>query len=370
VSIAEVKAQLPSARDKRSLNAELSALRTLYGIQQSDLQLKQRATPPNHAVSPKPLRDAGIGGVAGLLLALLLLGVLEALDRRLKSLADVDRDVQTGMLAVLPPTDPRKLGKGLIDARTVDAFQQLQANMMFASRDEDVRTIAVTSAVAKEGKSTLALGLAISLGGSGRRVLLIDADFRRPTISHVLGVRPGDSSLSLIEDPDRTPTPVRFDLRWVRGDAKPGVVFSNGAVKLQSFDFVSAGPVRTAAFNFFSTARFADYLHTCREAYDYVIIDTAPLLPVSDTAPIVTQADAVMLAARLKHSRRDTIGHAIDLIAQADARLLGVVTATSARELKQGYGYGYGYSARGVAAGRYIIAPRQAAPPVESGHQG
>jgi Mrp family chromosome partitioning ATPase len=252
----------------------------------------------------------------------------------------------------------------------VDAFQQLQANMMFASRDEDVRTIAVTSAVAKEGKSTLALGLAISLGGSGRRVLLIDADFRRPTISHVLGVRPGDSSLSLIEDPDRTPTPVRFDLRWVRGDAKPGVVFSNGAVKLQSFDFVSAGPVRTAAFNFFSTARFADYLHTCREAYDYVIIDTAPLLPVSDTAPIVTQADAVMLAARLKHSRRDTIGHAIDLIAQADARLLGVVTATSARELKQGYGYGYGYSARGVAAGRYIIAPRQAAPPVESGHQG
>jgi succinoglycan biosynthesis transport protein ExoP len=359
LNIAEVRSQLPGAPDKQPLNAELSALRVLYSTQQSDLQLKQRATPPTARTSPKPLRDAGIGAVAGLLLAILLLAVIEALDRRLRSLSDVARFVPARTLAALPPTGPRKLGHGMMDGTTLEAFQQVQASLAFVTRDEDVRTIVVTSAVAKEGKSTLALGLAVTLGGSGRRVLLIDGDFRRPTVSEVLALDAGESSLSLLQHSDQAPTPQRFDLRFTRNDKKPtpALELGNGAHVLRSFYVLGAGRLGTTALNFFSDERFASYLATTRNYYDYVIIDSAPLLPVSDSAPLAALADAVILAVRLKYSRRDTVGHAAQLIARANGRLLGTVVATPVRELKQGYGYGYGYSARGGGTGRYVIVP-------------
>ena len=147
---------------------------------------------PTSPASPKPKRSAIIGGFAGLLLGFALALVREQLDRRLRGAKDLGDTFDLPILANVPTSRAfaNQAGKGVesLPPAEREAFQMLRANLRFLNTDKELRSVVVTSAASGDGKTTVALNLAMADASVGRNVLLIESDMRRPSIAKLLGL--------------------------------------------------------------------------------------------------------------------------------------------------------------------------------------
>jgi len=319
-----------------SLRVQLASLEIAAALQQGDVSIAQPAGRPRSRISPTPVRDGAIGAVVGLLLGLLLLAALEVLDQRLKTVDDIERVWHTHLLASIPPSAPRAIGRQIVDPATAEAFRHLQANLTFLSVERDVHSIAVTSPISSEGKSTVAMGLATTLASAGRQVLLMDADFRQRRTSTVLKLDPlGLSNVlagTLTLDEAIQRFPVQIGRRATESNVAPYHLAA-----------LSSGSLPPNPYEMLSSTRMTELLDRLREDWDHVIVDCAPLLPISDTIPIIAHCDGVVIAQLLTRSRADTATRTRGVIVRAGARLLGVVVGGAPGGGIYGYGYEYGY---------------------------
>lgn len=314
------------------LQSQLRTLQVLAALQQSDVRFVQPAAVPKTPVSPKPVVDGVLGALAGLFLALLVLSVLHLVDRRLKTIEDTERAWGAPLLATIPPTN---LGEARIGSNHAvrAGFDHLQASLSLSQVGRQPRILAVMSAVAGEGKTTTAVGLAGSLARNGRRVLLLDADFRRGSLSTQLRIkdRPGLSTVLAGRgsvDQLRVQVPVEA---------------SHGDLSERTLDVLGCGPTPPNPYEFFSSTAMNDLLALLRGKWDYIVLDCAPLLPVSDSVPLVSKVEGIIVSARLYHSRSDAVQRAAQLLERAGATVLGLAAAVPGSEATAGYGYGYGY---------------------------
>lgn len=327
------------------------------------------AEPPVAPSAPKPLRNALFAFVLSLAGAIAAAYALERFDRRLKNPDEVEGAYGCPLLAVLPHTEDPAATVGLEPALALDLrepFRGLRTNIDLASLDAPPRTLVVSSAMPGEGKSTIVRNLALAFRETGRRVAVVDLDLRHPSLAALFGVPEGRGVTEVLRrdaELDDVLMPVGVGVPAVDAlleDAlalgaahgrNGGEINGNGrnghapsVPDPAGFALVLGGarPANPAAV--LGSERVREVLGELRERYDVVLIDSAPLLAVTDTVPLLRYADAAIFVGRLGITTRDTAKRLNEFLVRVpDLKLLGIVANDLSRLEAGAYGYGYGY---------------------------
>jgi capsular exopolysaccharide synthesis family protein len=316
-------------------------------------------------VSPRTSLNTAIGFALGLLLGLAIAVLRELLDVSVGSaegLAEVSGVPTLGTIALDPDIKARPLVVGDVAySPRAEAMRQLRTNLQFIDAAHPARTVVVTSTRDGEGKSTVSVNLALVVAETGRRVLLIGADLRRPRIGELLGIEAGVGLSNLLagqRELDEVLQP------W--GDS--------GLVVLP------CGPIPPNPSELLGGARMSALLATCAERFDLVIIDTPPLRPVTDAAVVAANADGAIVVFWHGHTKRNHLQAAVHALNAVNSRVLGCVLNMKplTRAERRGYATYYGTAKKGWrpswrpgaasrpaarAAALAAVRPIRAAPP-------
>ncbi|MEU7654547.1 polysaccharide biosynthesis tyrosine autokinase [Micromonospora taraxaci] len=261
-------------------------------------------------VSPQPVRNLTLGGVIGLILGIGLAILRGVADVRLRDAAGLQRATGSPLLGEIPfegnaRSAPLIVGDAATSARA-EAVRKLRTNLRFVDVHEPARVIAVTSALQGEGKTTLSCNLAIALAEAGWRVLLVDADLRRPKVDDYLGL---DAGVGLTD--------------VLVGDVQVGDVVQRWGDK--SLLVLPSGSAPPNPSELLGSKAMSDLLLALRESADIVIIDTAPLLAVTDGVVVAVQADGALLVTQQGRTSRSQVAAAARSLHSVSVRLLGCV---------------------------------------------
>lgn len=298
----------------------------------------------NTPVSPRTRRNIIIGLLGGTMLGLGLALAVENLDRSIKSPAQLEA-VTGGVpnLAVVPTlrdwrnrSTTRLISIEDPNSPTAEAYRTLRAALQFVAVDQSLSVIQLTSANPGEGKTTTSVNLAVALAKAGRRVVLVDADLRKPRIHAFfnLPAEPGLTSIIVGQSDIATACQVVED--------NPGVL----AV-------LPSGPLPPGPSELLGSQRSADMFETLRGVADIVIVDSPPVLPVADSLVLSAHVDATLLVANAARARTDDVRRAVELLEQVEANLVGTILNQISSSGGAGYGYGYGYGQNVPARGRF-----------------
>ena len=250
-----------------------------------------------------------------------LIGVIPSMDRLIaddfggEEAIEIDgQRIQTSLSMLVSPM-----------SAVSESYRRIRTNLQFARPDKTLRSIAITSSEKGEGKSTTSANLALALASAGKDVLLADADLRRPRLHDLLGLdrEPGLSHLLYDDNIDIGTFATDIDHLWVlpAGESVP-----NPAELLGS-------------------QRMRDMVDTLNGRFDFVIFDTPPVLLFSDALALASRCDGTILVAAAGQTDGRAFDHAVDLLADVEADLLGcVLNRYNASSFLQGYGYNYGYA--------------------------
>ena len=328
-------ASLLKQRMETGVNAELVA---------SNVRVIERAEVPFRPSKPNVPLNLTLGVLAGLMLGVGAAFSCEYFDQSVKSTQDVEDLLLLPTLATIPnfeqarratlrsPHARRLLtssengaasnGNGTRDtleegqsdlvllrepwSQVAEAFRSLRTAVLFTARGAPPKVIVVTSAVAAEGKTVGSLNLATALAEAGSRVLLLEADLRHPRCHRTLGVDAARGLASVLAGQEELES----------------VIHSLEAPRLS---FIPAGAVPPNPAELMSSARMREIVASLRSRYDFVIIDTPPVLPVTDAVVLAREADAVVLVVRGHGTPSGLVREARDRLLMTGAPLLGVV---------------------------------------------
>lgn len=286
-------------------------------------------------------------GKAMRLAAALLLGVFAGaalawlrglLDQRLRNADEVRQGLQMSILAVLPRqrrdvvrAEGSAVAKWDLDAHYAEAARSLRTAVYFGMVEGEGNLVQVTSPDAADGKTTIAASLAIAMAKAGQRTLLIDADLRKPRQAERFG----------LSDEHGLSTALAADV------AVESLVQHTD---LDGLDVLTSGPVPANPAEVLGSARFGRLLEQLSKQYDRVIVDSPPVLPVTDARIIASRCSVTLLALRVDKTTRKRAAAARDSLVGAGAKILGV--ALNDMPAGIGYGYGYGYGGYGYGEGK------------------
>lgn len=339
----------------RALKRRISDLRTAAALQTGNATIVEPAQRPSSASSPKPLRNAALGAAVGLLLGIIAALVREGFDRRVRNPEEVEAEFDCPTLAVVPHARALKHGTSSEVSLPVgigEAFRMLRANLRYFHAGDQVRSVLITSATLGEGKSTVAWNLSAAAAQAGERVMLIEVDLRRGTFAEDHGLPPvpglGDylSGLASTEE-------VILSVPAAAPDA--------AASRNHVMDVIFAGKGRADALDQLGSRRMRQLMERAQASYDLVVVDSPPLLLVSDAIPLMSAVSGVIVVTRVGTSNRDAVIHLRGHLESLAAKLLGVVINDMPKALG-GYGYGYGYGSYSASNGSGEQFAPEAAP--------
>lgn len=319
----------------QTLTTRLEQLNTLINTAGAGVTTAQPATPPESASSPNPRRDAILAFIAGALLGTGIALLRARLDDRIQDAAELAEHWDLPVLGLIPQTSELKDGTNHIaSGSALEAFALARTNLRYLHVGGDVKTVVVTSAIAEEGKSTVAFNLAIAAAMADQRVLLVDADLRRPVVASRAGIS-GGRGLSEVLAGIAAPAEVVVSTQ---------VSVAGGEVTL---DVVPAGLVPPSPIALLERVGTAALLNQLAEGYDLVFIDTPPATVVADAKVILDHADGVVVVSRIGRVTRPAIDRLRDLLAGLGTPVLGTIvnSGTSGKA----YGYHSYESAPGAA---------------------
>ncbi len=291
--------------------------------------VEQRASIPEAPFTPKTVRNIFLGVFGGLALGFGFALLRDQLDNTIKDPIALEQSTGLALVGAVPmdkelrsnPAIPFDKG----NSGSAEAFRKLRTNLQFLAVDNPPRLIVVTSSAPSEGKSTTAINIALALAEAGHNVALVDGDMRRPSLNKYLDLV-GSVGFSTV----------------LSGAASLPEVLQE--TKYPRLTVLAAGPTPPNPSELLGSQAAKKVLSELRARYDYVIIDSAPLLAVTDGAILSTNSDGVLMVVRHGQTKRDHVSHAARILEDVGAPLLGaVLTMTPARGSGYGYGYGYGY---------------------------
>jgi non-specific protein-tyrosine kinase len=286
------------------------------------------ATTPTVPVSPRPKINLALGLLVGLALGIGAAVLRESLDTTIKSADDLAALTPSPLLGVIPE-DSEARTTPLISTEQgnlrAEAYRQVRTNLQFIDVERTVKSVVITSAIPDEGKSTTACNLAIAFARTGARVLLVEADLRRPKTADYLGIE-GAVGLTNV----------------LLGQVAVGDVLQQwGTLPLK---VLPSGPIPPNPSELLGSTPMVELIKLLGAHADIVILDAPPLLPVTDAAVLSTVCDGALIVARHGHTRRDQLVSASESITKVGGRVLGVLlNRVPRRGAGTGYGYDYGY---------------------------
>jgi polysaccharide biosynthesis transport protein len=285
----------------------------------------QSAELPTDPVEPKPIAAAMLAAVVGLIIGLAAAFIIDFLDDSIRVADDLAVHSDLPVLAVVPgkaPPDHRPIALSEPHEFAVEVYRGLRTSVQFLGLDKPLRVLQVTSALPGEGKTTTATNLAVVLAQAGKQVAVVDADLRKPRIYAVFGL----------------PTKPGLTEALIGSEALDMAISHLGTVHV-----VVAGTMAPNPSEMLASGRFATLIQTLASRYDYVIVDSAPVLPVADALALSRVVDGVLLVCQAGRTTRRTLAEAKARLSQVGAPLVGLVLNRATERSSKGYGYGYGY---------------------------
>jgi polysaccharide biosynthesis transport protein len=277
------------------------------------IELRQPAIEPLQRAFPQIFLLPGCIVIA-LAMSVGIALLLELVDTSLRTPQDVVRHLRIALLGVVPDADDEEVPIETLETAVLDAphsmfaecFRTIRTNLQFAGPAEQQRSILITSPRPEDGKTTIACNLAVSVAQSGRRVLLVDANLRRPAYHRIfdLPVKRGLSNLLI-------------------GDAKVEEVVAKSRVP--NLDVLVSGPLPPNPAELLGSEQMGEFIAHVTTVYDQVIIGTTPVLVASDACSLATRVDGVILVCRAKANSRGIGGRACGLISRVGGHILGGV---------------------------------------------
>jgi succinoglycan biosynthesis transport protein ExoP len=293
-----------------TLGERIAALRSLQGASDPTLRIASLATTPTAPSSPKKKLALIAGLIGGVIVGLGAAFALQALDPRLRREEQLRELFRLPILTHVPrvenSSDSPLVPAQLTPAAT-EAYRTLRATVA-ATVGEDHQSVLITSSAEGEGKSTTAINYAVSLAVAGRRVLLIEGDLRRPTLSRALGVGPVSVGVGAV-----LVNQASIEDAIVASELYPNLAFLLVERTAQSLVDRLSLP----------TAR--ELVDQARAVADYVVIDSPPLTDISDALPLAQEVDAVLIVARLGHSRLKRLETLGEMLEHGGVRPAGIV---------------------------------------------
>ncbi len=327
-----LSAELQIAADTYATLAEkLEQLRINEQLEEGSGSLVQAAVVQTEQVAPKPLRNSLVGVVVGLAFGIGMAFLYEYLDNTIKSTSEAEKIYGAPVLGIVPM---ERLEKGIkrklaiVDApgsAAAESYRVLRNSLDFINFEHDLKTLLVTSAIPAEGKSTVSANLAMSLAQTGKKVVLVSCDFRRPTTDQFFGV---NNAVGL-------------------SDVLLGTHALKSALQRpldEQLLILTAGKMPPNPSELLGSTKMQEIIESLEEWADWVIIDTPPVLAVADPVSVARWVDGVLMVSKAGESTREAADKSVELLSKVGARVIGVaVWGLDETKNRPGYGYGYGY---------------------------
>jgi capsular exopolysaccharide synthesis family protein len=356
IQIQDLDAQITKATSSReignlrlqqkSIEDQLSIWRQTYGQLQANLQqgvpnfiqVIEEPVVPTVPVGPKLLQNVLLATLIGLVTSIAIAILLEAIDDTIKGTEDARKTLGLsvlGSIASIRGADyPSKLVAARTDSnRAAEAFRVLRTNLQFSSLGQPLHTLMVTSTRPKEGKSVTTSNLATVIAQSGKRVVLVDADLRRPTQHEIfeLNNEVGFTTLFLDEQ-------TRVENVAIR-------VAENLAV-------IPSGPIPHNPSELLDSVRMTHLIDKLKSRCDVVVFDVPPVLSVADATILAARVDGVLMVVDSNFTRRGQAKRAKDALTAVGARILGVVVNRVSASSEEDYYYEYASKKDGTVVKR------------------
>jgi capsular exopolysaccharide synthesis family protein len=329
--------RLPDTRTgrarKAALERRLRRLRFDVTQETGGTRLVSAAAAPQTPSSPKPVRNAAVGGVVALFLALLAAALFERLDPRVTTPRDVENTLERPILGLIRKN--KELAHASAGSRPppddLDDFLALRAHLRYLRPAHDLRSVLVTSSASGDGKTTIAWNLAWAAAGRDSKVLLVEADLRNPTLARRLRADPERSLIRVLE-----------------GSAKLSDITQEIALPPQNGNHratrvvavAHGGPTPSKSTDPMDWERLGAALREAEREFDLIVIDTAPILLVPDAIPLLSQVGGVVVIGRLGSTPRTSLARLREQLDTVGAPTLGAVVNSVGKDSAYGYGYG------------------------------
>ncbi|WP_431840193.1 polysaccharide biosynthesis tyrosine autokinase [Gordonia hongkongensis] len=333
--IVRIMATTPSTRESLQLaNAVADSMVTYVGELErptgggaplAKLTVVSPAKATEDPVSPKTMRNTIVAMLVGVLVGVLVILARLRLDTRVRKASDLEDIVSSPTLSIVP-SEPALSGTSVLDfgrgaSPAAEAYRRLRTNLAFADVDRPTRHVMVASARASEGKTSTAINLCVALAESGARVLLVDADLRKPDVARRMGVNEQVGLTNLL-----------------RGDAPVDDLAQPSGVS--GLDVLASGASVPNPVELLGSQRAATAFASMKSSYDHVIVDTPPLLPVTDAAVIGQYVDGAIVVVRADRSRKPDVVTSVSMLRSANVKVLGLVL-NDTTDVRSGYGEAY-----------------------------
>lgn len=303
---------------------------------------------PTSAINPpRTVATAAMGTIIGLILGMLIAFIRETFDTSLGAIEDVEETLGTKVLGVISHGDTKSIEESLRDKDGKDldssqvrrrlqlvshfvpnsiigeGFRSLRTNIQFRDLEKKIKTLEITSASPQEGKTMVAMNLAITFAQAGMKTLLVECDLRKPVFAHILGIEntPGITDVLLGNHPVRDVVRTITDI--IVGRLSMEEVLSSPG--LDNLNIITSGTIPPNPGELIDSKRLGDFIEEVKRDYDLVIFDTAPILSTADPLILGRKVDAVLLVYRVGAISRRLLKRSMVQLSQVKCHVTGVV---------------------------------------------
>lgn len=323
------------ANQEAVLKEQVAQLEVNSAVASAGVEFVTPAQPPMSPSSPKPVQNALFGLAAGLVLGLGAAFLRDSFDDALISSEAVERVSGAPVLAMVPMVStwkrretPLVISAAEPSSQAAEAYRSLRTSLQFARQAGDLRTLLVTSPVAAEGKTSTLANLGAVFAQAGERVVLVSCDLRRPRLGKFFGFDEQNGLTNVLlgqKSLEQVLSPVRgYDSLWT----------------------LASGPIPPNPAELLTRDQTRDIFDTLQENFDLVIIDSPPVLPVTDAMILSRYADGALLVVAAGQTRRAQLRRTVETFTHANAPIVGLVLNEVTRQTGYASGYGSGYGDR------------------------
>jgi len=304
------------------------------GVGANNIAVVDKAEVPDRPSSPRLLVNLALAFIAGIGLSGIYVFAREQIDQSLKDPTDIKNHLGLSLLGIVPAVNKLDIVNDLSDKKSVtsEAYFSIGTNLSFLTSHGAPKSILLTSSRPKEGKSSSAFALAVVMARTGKKILLLDADMRNPSLNTIAGnfkVEGLSNYLSGDSDLAAQIAPLNFENLYL----------------------MSSGPIPPNAAELLTGPRMRTLVDTLTKSYDHVIIDAPPVIGLADIPLLARVVEGVIFTIEANGAKIHTIEAAIQRIKGASGNIFGaILTKVDSRNVDYGYGYGYGYGTKDDAA--------------------